>query len=76
MSVPEIEIKEPRLKVWECKIGFALKHTLPTGADGPMREAVETAFRDMLGYDPEFIFSGWGAELTNDEQEILDRVRE
>lgn len=56
-----------RGNVWYCKIGFA---TLPEGggADSPMRQAVERAYRELTDEAPEFIFSGWGQQL--DEAEL------
>lgn len=58
---------------WECKVGIApgTKVKLPGGADLPMRDAVETAFKHITGLDPEYCFSGWGAELTEMEKEAL-----
>lgn len=60
--------------VWSCKIGlkkgtFAV---LPGGADLPMREAVEDAFRKITGLEADFTFSGWGAELTKDELDVVN----
>ena len=57
-------------KVWQAKIGFA--PWLPTGADLPMREAIERAFINLTGHTPEFIFSGWGAELTESELAVVN----
>lgn len=54
-------------KVWFCKIGFADEADVPQGGDGPMRDAVERAFRRTVGEDAQFTFSGWGAELTEGE---------
>jgi len=56
-------------RIWECKIGNA--NTVPPGADQPMREAVYRAYLSITGKDPEFIFSGWGAELTEGETEVV-----
>ncbi|TVM31217.1 hypothetical protein DQK91_19095 [Oceanidesulfovibrio marinus] len=33
-----------------------------------MREAVADAYRDLTGSEPDFIFSGWGEELTEGER--------
>ena len=62
-------------KVWSCKIGWATEEGLPRGADFPMREAIAEAFLKLTGQSHEFIFSGWGAELTEDELAVVeDRV--
>lgn len=55
-------------KIWDCKIGFANEAELPDGADAPMREAVRRAYLELTGWEPEFIFSGWGGQLTASEQ--------
>lgn len=58
---------------WECKVGIApgTPVTLPGGGDLPMRNAVEAAFLQVTGQEPEYCFSGWGAELTEGEKEVL-----
>ena len=55
------------MKIWSCKIGEVPEGSLPHGADHPMRIAVTRAYRELTGRDPEFIFSGWGATLTDSE---------
>ena len=57
--------------VWFCKIGYANTDDLPMGSDAPMRDAVERGFRDLLGYGPRFIFSGWGQRLTPAERRVV-----
>lgn len=37
-----------------------------------MREAVARAYREITGRDPDFIFSGWGAELTEGECAVVE----
>lgn len=59
-------------KVWSCKIGFADCMDLPEGADAPMRRAVEAAFEKLTGYEADFNFSGWGGQLTDVEQSIVN----
>lgn len=44
---------------------------IPVGADQPMRKAVALAYKELTGKDPDFIFSGWGGELTDLEKELL-----
>jgi hypothetical protein len=58
------------MKIWECKIGEV--EGIPYGADFPMRRAVEEAYKRITGQAPDFIFSGWGAELTDMERQIVD----
>jgi hypothetical protein len=53
-----------RTKIWTCKIGEALPDDVPGGADLPMRESVARTYRRLTGREPDFIFSGWGGELT------------
>src|SRR5216117_3983789 len=66
------------MQVWECKIGGSATG-LPAGADYPMRRAIERAYREITGEDPEFIFSGWDGDLTESElavvEDRLPRVR-
>ena len=56
-------------KIWECKIGGEVGD-LPAGADGPMRQAVQTAFKTLTGVEASFTFSGWGATLTEGERAV------
>lgn len=60
-----------RRKVWECKIGFADLADFPVGADLPMRQAVADAFKQVTGKEPDFIFSRWGARLTEHEERVV-----
>jgi hypothetical protein len=53
---------------WGCKIGEFPRDLLPHGADGRMRRAVERAYEKFTGQPPEFVFSGWGARLTEGER--------
>ena len=57
-------------KVWTCKIGWA--SSLPDGADFPMRRAIEYAYQQIAGQDPDFIFSGWGGELDEIEKQVVE----
>lgn len=60
---------------WDCKVGIRGEgFELPPGADLPMREAVCVAFKEIVGVEPEFCFSGWGAKLTVVEQSVVDNV--
>ncbi len=57
--------------IWSCKIGEVDRARLPQGSDLPMRRAVEQAYYDLTGIRPDFIFSGWGAELDEIERDIV-----
>ena len=63
-------------KIWSCKIGELSEEELqaayPYGADFPMRRAVEEAYERITGRSPNFIFSGWGAELTEEERAVVE----
>ena len=58
---------------WECKIGVTDEKSavLAGGADLPMRRAIEAEFARQTGMEPDFIFSGWGAVLTEGEREVV-----
>ena len=60
------------LKIWECKIGEVGDALLPDGADLPLRQAVEEAYRKLTGQESTFCFSGWGGELTESERAALE----
>ena len=57
--------------IWYCKIGECDRNSLPQGCDWPMRRAVEEAYLKITGSYPQFIFSGWSAELTKVEEDVL-----
>lgn len=57
--------------IWSCKIG-GTGCDLPGGADNQMRDAVADAFREVTGVEAQFIFSGWGEELTEEERAALE----
>ena len=59
------------MKIWECKIGETDSKNIPSGGDQPMRQAVRKAYKELTGEDPVFIFSGWGAELTDIERDAV-----
>jgi hypothetical protein len=60
------------VKTWSCKIGEVDADRLPRGADYPMRRAIEAAYREITGQEPDFLFSGWGAELTEPERAVVE----
>lgn len=57
--------------IWFCKIG-GTGCELPGGADAPMRDAICDAFREVAGVEAQFIFSGWGQELTESERAVVE----
>jgi hypothetical protein len=60
-----------KTKIWTCKIGEVDAENLPHDADWPMRRAIYEAYKKITGKDPEFIFSGWGGELTPEERSFI-----
>jgi hypothetical protein len=63
------------MSIWTCKIGEADWGTLPSGADLPMRRAVEKAYYEITGKKANFLFSGWGGSLTESERSVVkDKV--
>lgn len=60
------------MKIWSCLIGEVPDSMVPQGGDWPMRQAVANAYRELTGAEPRFIFSGWGAELTDIQREIVE----
>lgn len=59
--------------IWTCKVGTS--DNVPAGGDLPMRLAVEAAFKQLTGDDPEFNFSGWAGKLTEVERAVVqDRL--
>lgn len=58
-------------RIWFCKIGGEV-HGLPPGADGPMRDAVNKAYRTLTGTAPRLIFSGWGGKLSEPERAVVE----
>lgn len=62
--------------IWTCKIGGP-GMLEGGGQDFPMRQAVERAYREIVGRHPEFNFSGWGGELDECERAVVeDRLPE
>lgn len=60
-------------KTWYCKIGETDPANVPQGGDFPMRRAIEKAYHEITGEWPDFIFSGWGAQLTEGERAVVER---
>jgi hypothetical protein len=59
-------------KVWYCKVGEVSRDDLPKGSDAPMRDAVVVRYERITGREPDFIFSGWGATLTEAERAVVE----
>lgn len=62
-------------KAWSCKIGHIDEEQLPDGSDALLREAVARAYRELTGQYPTFLFSGWGAKLSDEENEVVERQK-
>lgn len=60
------------MKIWSCKIGEVDAALLPKGSDFPMRQAVARAYKEITGIEPNFIFSGWAAELEECERAVVE----
>jgi hypothetical protein len=58
-------------RIWFCKIGGEVGE-LQSGADWPMRKAIEAAYKELTGCDAEFCFSGWGGSLTEGERAVVE----
>lgn len=58
--------------IWSCKIGWTPRACLPDGSDAPMRQAVAHAYKQLTGFDDEFIFSGWGGQLDEGELAVVE----
>lgn len=68
------EIEDTEKKIWFCKIGEVDRAKLPRPGDPPMRDAVTRAYIELTGEEPNFLFSGWGAELTRGERAVVDNT--
>jgi hypothetical protein len=60
------------MKIWRCKIGEVDETLLSDEADFPMRKAIKEVYERLTGQEPNFIFSGWGAELTESERVVAN----
>lgn len=58
--------------MWSCMVGEVDRSVLPSGSDGPMREAVAAAYRRLTGRDDLFIFSGWGDQLDEAHRAVVE----
>lgn len=56
-------------KYWHCIIGPAA--TIPIGADAPLRNATQQAFRNTVKHHAKHIYSGWGVS-KNMAKVLLD----
>lgn len=64
-------------KIWSCKIGEVPveefgEYDANSPKDPPMRMAIRDAYVRITGREPDFIFSGWGAELTEPERAVVE----
>ena len=60
------------MKIWQCKIGEIEELPNMNGPDYPMRRAVAQVYRELTGQEPKFIFSDWGAELSEPERAVVE----
>jgi hypothetical protein len=58
--------------IWSCKVGAAPRGLIPKGSDAPLRHAVVAAYTELVGFVPDFTFSGWGDALSEGEQAVVD----
>jgi hypothetical protein len=61
-----------KTKYWTCIIGDANKDDLKAGCDTPMRDAVNNAFTETVGYDADICWSGWSNE--RDRVDVINGV--
>lgn len=59
-------------RIWYVKVGEVEGDLVPPGGDLPMRQAVAAAYERLTGVEPEFMFSGWGAQLTEPERAVVE----
>jgi hypothetical protein len=57
------------MSVWACKIGDASGSAFK---DENMRTAVVRAYEQLTGQQPDFIFSGWGGDLSEAERAVVE----
>lgn len=69
MALPD-NPDQARERVYSCKIGGTV--ALEPGAAGRMRNAIEQAYREITGREPEFMFDGWGDTLTEGERAVVE----
>jgi hypothetical protein len=67
----KVTVNRNPMQIWECKIGQTPACNVPPCADGPMREAIRRAYREITGQEPLFIFSGWNAELNEVQKKCV-----
>ena len=60
------------MNIWECKIGENCE--VPAGGDYPMRLAVAEAYAKLTGEQPDFVFSGWGAKLDENQRAVIEKI--
>ena len=53
-------IAKPRY--WVCIIGETEWNDLPRGADSPIRQATQKAFKEITGHNENHCWSGWAAD--------------
>lgn len=74
---PELNLA-PRRKdeqIWWCKIGGRTKVPVEQGGDLHMRLVVIKEFEELTNTKPEYIFSGWNGQLTEEQRLSVDACR-
>ena len=66
------EMSEIELVNWSCQIGEIPRYALPSGSDGPMRDAVQKAYYDLTKISDLYIFSGWGEPLPEVYRAVVE----
>lgn len=57
---------------WTCQVGETPRDNLDGEADGPMREAIEAAYRRTTGKPADYVFSGWGSPLPEKYRAVIE----
>ena len=66
------KLLDDRSHTWTCRIGSRAGVCIPPGADGPMRDAVYKAFKEVTTEDAEACFSGWGDQFTEEQLAVIE----
>jgi hypothetical protein len=65
-------MNEQEKNYWVCIIGATDRKNLKSGADSPMRNAVEQAFEKTTGEEHKICWSGWGS--TQPKIDVLNAI--
>ncbi len=67
---PDLDAPAPDPATWSCRVGELPRDWLPKGSDEAMRRAVARAYEKLTGQPPDFLFTGWGARLSEAERAV------